>query len=146
MKHFDLFSGYKWGNRYIKTPTPPKKELVELHHDQMMTYGEIANYYNVTIKIVQRWFRQSEIVAREAYKRYQDRELNDYWKGDDAGYSAFHRRLDAKFGRIKKCDVCGTNDETRWYDWANLTGDYKNINDYKRMCRQCHRQYDESRK
>jgi len=28
------------------------------------------------------------------------------------------------------------------YQWASLTGDYADINDYKRMCQSCHAKYD----
>lgn len=40
------------------------------------------------------------------------------------------------------CDVCGTEDKSKSYDWANLTGDYDNPQDFKRMCRSCHWKYD----
>jgi len=68
------------------------------------------------------------------------------WKGDKAGYLGFHRRLDRKFGKIAKCSVCGMDDPRRWYEWANLTGNYHDIRDYKRMCRSCHFKYDGKRR
>lgn len=142
MTSFDLFAGYKKGNQYHKTPTPPKDELEFLHHKKLMTYKEIAEHYRATIKIVQRWFRQTGIKARKAYKRFQVGELNDSWKGKEATYSAFHRRLEAKYGKAKKCDECGTTDKEKNYDWANLSGDYKNLKGYKRLCRSCHWKHD----
>lgn len=37
-----------------------------------------------------------------------------------------------------KCEKCGTNEPNKTYDWANLTGNYDDVNDYKMMCRSCH--------
>ena len=141
LKYFDLFSGYGGRNKYTKVPSPDKDTLEKLYNEKWMTYGEIAEHFGVTIKIVQRWFKENGIKARKAYKRFQTRELNDNWKGGNACYAAFHRRLDVRFGKIKKCSVCGTN-KSKHYDWANLTGKYEDENDYKRMCRSCHWKYD----
>ena len=62
------------------------------------------------------------------------------------GYIAFHHRVESKKGKPNQCEVCGTIDKNRWYDWANLTGNYNDINDYKRMCVPCHMLYDKKRK
>ena len=111
-----------------------------------LTQLEIARQYGVSQKMVFGWFRKLGIKSRVAAKRNQWGELNHMWKGNDASYAAFHYRLDHKFGRPKKCSKCETTDETRIYDWANLTGRYEDIQDYKRMCRQCHRAYDKARR
>jgi len=58
------------------------------------------------------------------------------------GYSAFHKRVISQRGQPKKCEVCGTTDENKTYHWANLTGNYSDVADYKRMCLSCHREYD----
>lgn len=42
----------------------------------------------------------------------------------------------------KRCDVCSTEEANKHYDWANLTGKYHDVTDYKRMCRSCHWKYD----
>ena len=34
------------------------------------------------------------------------------------------------------------DDESKKYDWANLTGNYNDPKDYKRMCKSCHLRYD----
>jgi len=72
------------------------------------------------------------------------RENNSNWKGDIACLTAFHKRVEILKGKPKKCEICGTT-KKRVYDWANLTGNYKDINDYKRMCRSCHKKYDLNR-
>lgn len=57
-------------------------------------------------------------------------------------YSGAHWRVCAARGRPRKCEVCGKDDPKQMYDWANLTGNYLDVNDYKRMCRKCHAAYD----
>jgi len=86
--------------------------------------------------------RRLGIKARVAAKRNQTGELNTGWRGEKATLSNKHKRLYRVFGSPNKCDVCGTEDETKSYDWANLTGDYDNPADFKRMCRSCHWKYD----
>ena len=68
------------------------------------------------------------------------------WKGKKAKYGAFHERVKSKFGSPKRCTVCGTTDKNKLYEWANLSGEYNNISDYKRMCHSCHKKYDWARK
>lgn len=68
--------------------------------------------------------------------------MNPAWKGVNAAVSSKHYRLYRKFGKPMRCEVCGTTDKSKTYDWANLTGDYDDLNDFKRMCRSCHWRYD----
>lgn len=64
------------------------------------------------------------------------------WKGSKAGYNAKHRWLDRNFGKKKLCENCGDN-ESKFFDWANISGEYKrNRSDYKRLCRSCHIKFD----
>jgi len=71
-------------------------------------------------------------------------EKSNKWVGDKARYGAVHARVYRKRGNPKECEVCGLKDPNRVYHWANLTGHYHNVNDYKRMCVPCHRRYDEA--
>ena len=73
-------------------------------------------------------------------------ELHPSWKGDKAGYKALHGRVVKLKGKPKFCEVCKTTDENKIYEWANLTGHYLDVLDYKRMCNFCHRKYDRKRK
>jgi len=88
--------------------------------------------------------KNNGITARVAAKRNQRAEKNSMWKGDNASYGALHLRVEAKRGKAKDygCLYCGTKDDSYCYDWANLTGNYCDINDYAPLCRKCHRQYD----
>ena len=116
-----------------------KKEFVRAYEGGL-TIMEIAKKYNIGRKKVQNDMVFFGVEARKAAPRNQRRSNNHNWKGDDAGYSAFHRRLYKN--QPKKCEVCGTTDESSLYDWANVTGRYNDPDDYKRMCRSCHAKHD----
>lgn len=61
-------------------------------------------------------------------------------------YHKNHRVVRKLRGSPHFCEVCGDHNKRKWYDWANLTGDYEDPRDYKRMCRTCHRDYDKKRR
>lgn len=110
-----------------------------------MTQSEIADALDVTQKIVWRLMRHHGINARPAVVRDSIvGERHPNWKGSDAGYQAMHLRLYRLKGAPSVCDVCGTTDERHNYDWANLSGHYEDPDDYARMCRFCHRRYDDA--
>lgn len=68
------------------------------------------------------------------------------WKGDDVGRPALHTWISRCKGKPKKCEECGIENK-KFYDWANLSGLYKrDLNDYKRLCRHCHRVLDKKAK
>lgn len=69
-------------------------------------------------------------------------QANVMWKGDAAGYDAMHKRVAVRRGQPSSCEICGTTDPERVYDWANLTGRFEDPDDYARMCRSCHRLHD----
>lgn len=132
-------------NKYTALPIPPREELEELYHKKFMSQKEIGDHYNVSQKVVFSWFQKQNIQSRIPYKRNQTGSANSSWKGSEATYAALHYRVEAERGKPSLCQVCGTMDN-RIYEWANLTGRYDDINDYMRMCRPCHRQYDKNRK
>jgi hypothetical protein len=115
-------------------------------YEEGHTQSEIALELGVTQKVIFSAFRRVNYKCRIPMKRNQFQENNDSWKGENASYKAFHQRLYRLKGQEKKCSVCGTTNTNKTYDWANLTGHYENINDYARMCRSCHRQYDKKRR
>lgn len=61
------------------------------------------------------------------------------WKGDKAGYKAFHLRVNKIRGKAIKCEFCGSS---KFVEWASLTKHYENIFDYKALCRKCHHKLD----
>jgi hypothetical protein len=74
----------------------------------------------------------------------RDLENNQAWRGVEASYSSKHRRVYNHRGKPDHCSRCGRTDPHR-YEWANLTGDYDDINDYAMMCKPCHRAFDQER-
>ncbi len=72
--------------------------------------------------------------------------LNHRWKGNGADYAALHYRVRRRLGTPSRCDECGNDDPARRYEWANLTGNYADVSDYKRMCKPCHQAYDIARR
>lgn len=56
-------------------------------------------------------------------------------------YGAHHDKVRKLRGKPSKCEICGTTEAKR-FEWANITGNYEDINDYKRMCKSCHNRHD----
>lgn len=51
-----------------------------------------------------------------------------------------------KYRPYYTCEVCGTVDPSKRYEWANVTGDYADVeHGYRRMCCSCHRKFDKSK-
>lgn len=117
-------------------------------YESGMTQAEVAKELGVSSKVIVNHMRKRGIKARVAAKRNQLGEINHMWKGDEASYKAFHVRLKHRKGRAADygCSVCGTKDPDKRYEWANMTGDYTDINDYQPMCVTCHRRYDQKRR
>jgi hypothetical protein len=107
-----------------------------------MTQEEVARVMGVTQKVIFNAMKRLSIPRRRRVKRNQKVDLNSSWKGSEATYAAFHYRIKSMFGSPKKCEACGTTSPDVVYDWANMTGNYEDPSDYKRMCRSCHFKHD----
>lgn len=59
-------------------------------------------------------------------------------------YGRLHYQVVKQRGKPSLCEDCGTT-EASLYDWANMTGDYADPDDYRRLCRPCHRRHDAAR-
>ena len=105
------------------------------------TQNEIAAFFEVSQKSIFKAMRRHGIKSRRAVKRDQFGEKNHQWKGGEASKYAFHRRLYSRYGKPRICGVCGTT-KSKHYDYANLTGNYQDIEDYLPMCRSCHWKFD----
>jgi hypothetical protein len=137
---------------YPRKPRPPKRygtklvAAVKRLYEAGLTQKEVAKELLTTQKVVWRIMRYHGIERRPAVVR---KPLlgpeSQHWKGEAAGYKAFHLRVSKARGSPRKCSVCDTTDPSRVYDWANLTGRYWDMWDYARMCRHCHRRYDRDR-
>jgi hypothetical protein len=132
-------------NKYTAKPIPPKDILEKMYNDEFLSQSEIGEKFQTTQKVVYSWFKKLGIQSRVPYKRFQNGEKNNSWKGNDATYAAFHYRVESARGKPHYCSACGTMDAKR-YEWANLTGKYDDLMDYARMCVSCHRKYDIKRR
>jgi transcriptional regulator with XRE-family HTH domain len=129
-------------------PFCTREELDDLYTKQGMSQLEIAEKCGVSQKVVWRAMINYDIPRRRQIKRNQYAENNDSWVGESASYSTAHARVRYMRGSAKLhgCSVCGDRRESTWYDWANLTGNYPDPDDYVAMCRKCHRAFDKKRK
>ena len=129
-----------------KSYPPEQVAEVQVLYESGLTQSEVAQEMGISQKVVWNLMRRHRIQARPAAKRDQRGAANATWRGDDASYAALHKRVEAARGRPTYCSQCGTQDPDRTYDWANLTGKYAVVADYARMCRSCHRTYDNERR
>jgi hypothetical protein len=111
-----------------------------------LTQSEVAVAAGLTQKVVWRLMLRHGIGSRPAAKREQSGPANHMWAGEAAGYQALHLRVEVARGKPARCGRCGTDDPTVRYEWANLTGQYADVNDYERMCLPCHRSFDAARR
>lgn len=119
-------------------------EKAKLMYEGGMTQTEIASALSTSQKVIFNLFRRKGYKCRVAAKRNQYGENNHMWKGANAVYSSMHERVYRMFGNPCKCEICGTVDSKKRYEWANVSGDYNDVNGYIRMCVSCHRKFDKS--
>lgn len=131
----------------VKKDYPPDlvEEVKRLYLDEGHSMKEVAEITGVSVRVLQRLMPRYGIVRRPAIKRDQSGAANSMWRGDSAGYQALHLRVEAARGKPQRCACCDRTDPGR-YEWANLSGEYENINDYIRLCVSCHRQLDSRRR
>lgn len=129
-------------NKYTKAK-PDMEKMISLYLSGMTQY-EVAIEMEITQKIVWRCLRDYGVKCRKAAPRNQKTINNNNWKSDNVGYAAFHKRIQKLKGLPQYCEICGTTEKNKTYDWANLSGKYNDPNDYKRMCRSCHWKHDKT--
>lgn len=107
-----------------------------------MTISEVSKEIGCTERGLRLFMIKCGIDRRVAAKRNQKGEKNSTWVGDQVGYKAAHQRVYRARGRPKKCEHCQTTDDSKNYEWANVSGKHHDVNDYIRLCRSCHCKYD----
>jgi hypothetical protein len=110
------------------------------------TQDEVAVSVGMTRKVIYNLMRRHGIKARVAAKRDQRGPQNHMWRGNDANYQALHLRVESARGKPSRCERCSRTDSDGRYEWANLTGNYADVDDYERMCVLCHRRFDAERR
>lgn len=64
---------------------------------------------------------------------------NHWNRKENAGYKALHLRVQQERGKASVCVDCSS---TKRVEWANLTGRYDDVWDYKQLCKKCHHAFD----
>lgn len=125
---------------------PLDKDKVETLYAMGLSMRQVGEHLGVSAQKICDFMLANDMDTRRPGELgHQRGPHHKKWKGDDAGRSALHCRVERLFGKPAKCATCGTTDPCRIYEWANLTGNYSDPLDYKRMCRPCHRAYDKAR-
>lgn len=60
------------------------------------------------------------------------------YKEKDITYSGAHQRVSRYRKKRGVCEECGCNGVDIIYDWANISGKYWDVDDYRELCRSCH--------
>lgn len=130
-----------------RSPIPLPKQEVERLYNLGLSVHSIGKTLGVCGETIHRFMQRCGMkLRRPGELGHYWKEDHHNWKGDKAGYLALHHRVMRLKGKPKSCEVCGTTDPSKTYEWANLSGKYELIEDYKRMCRKCHRGYDKARR
>jgi len=65
------------------------------------------------------------------------------WIGDKVRYQGVHDWIRKLLGTPSRCSSCFSEDPTKRYEWANISNRYyRRVNDWMRLCKQCHVNYD----
>jgi hypothetical protein len=84
---------------------------------------------------------EEQLVNSRTELRYLWGKDHPAWLGDQAKYMALHDRLRRRRGDAVSC-VWGC--KAKKYEWANLTGDYHDVEDFAPMCTGCHTRFDQT--
>ena len=80
--------------------------------------------------------------SKEKFSLKMSDEKHPMWRGKRAKKVAIHMWVARKLGKPKMCEQCSSGDK-KVYDWANKDHRYsRDLDDYMRLCRSCHRKYD----
>lgn len=123
---------------------------VFLDNDKAMLVREYEAYKNrgQLVLLAKKMGRTKQFICRQARELGLTNQKSPRPYAEKEGsnpYAKLHARVRSLRGSPHKCEMCGEDSIKKHYDWANLTGDYENPDDYKRMCRKCHREYDKNR-
>lgn len=134
-----------------KRDYPPKliEQISQLYAQGLSRYaierivGRGVSVQTVIERHIPRRRERGEIpvVARRSPDTPRTGEDASQWKGDDASYTSLHFRVERIRGKPQYCACCDISGPGR-YEWANLTGEYTNVDDYIRLCVSCHRRFD----
>ena len=151
-KKGQFVKGYQWTEELKKklsltTKGRKKKPLTEEHRKKL---SESHKGIPSPLKGKKGIWKHTEEWKASARERMIERNLTENrsytWKGDDVKYMGVHQWVRKWKGQPLVCEKCGKEmKSTRYIDWANKDHKYRRIlDDYIRLCRKCHREYDKN--
>lgn len=80
--------------------------------------------------------------SRECYYTRLRKLLDDKF-AVKTNYHTIHKWVEKMAGKPKYCSKCGLDDDSKRYEWANISGKYKqDLSDWTRLCKKCHHKLD----
>jgi transcriptional regulator with XRE-family HTH domain len=129
----------------VKDHSPELVERIRaLYIGDGLTQRQIGAEVGVSQDTVHRIMQRYGIPTHRKIRPAAKGSNHGNWRGDSASYSTFHKRVRKARGTPSECSVCGTTDPSLDYDWASLSGHFEDLDDYARMCRPCHRRFDDA--
>ena len=132
-------------SRLAANPLAEEEEMVKRYLTGM-TQDEIAREVGISQKSVCKALRRAGVKCRKKAKRDQRGEKNHMWIGNSVGYKTAHNRVRSQRGAPLICDHCGKAAGEASLEWANISGNYPDPNDYISLCVKCHRKWDSDRR
>jgi hypothetical protein len=126
----------RWCSRVCYLASPERKALKSNLGNKHTTESRQRNSDRHRELWADPIYRTKILKAREG-KAPRGKEHSS-WKGDEVSYSGAHRRVWRYRGQPQLCEQCGTTDQERRYEWANVTGHLGDPGDYIRLCQSCH--------
>ncbi len=115
-----------------KNPGSRNKFEFKKGHASFVSTPEVREKFRLALLKRENYFKTHTFVGENHSK----------WKGDKAKYITMHIWVARWKGKPKLCEHCGTTTAKR-FEWANKDHKYKrDLNDYIRLCRKCHEEYD----
>lgn len=109
---------------------PEIQKDVAFLYESGMTYKEVSEFLGVSFSIVQ---EIGLLLGISRPRRHSGKPVKTY-RGK-------HKRVENLRGKPRLCENCGTTTAMR-YEWANVSGNYDDPNDFIRLCVLCHRKRD----
>ncbi len=85
---------------------------------------------------------RSELAAKRLTDWSRDHSGPEHhrWKGTEVSYGALHVWVKKHKTKTGTCSECG---QTRYTEWANISGEYtRDLDDYREVCKPCHMRID----
>jgi hypothetical protein len=122
----------------IRAKSIKKDDLNNLYYKNKMSQKDMAGFYGVSLRCIQYQLSKHNIKSKTKGRRNQRGLNHNLWRTNPS-YRTIHKRVELYRGKPNYCDECKTTDYNKKYDWANISGNYLNVDDFRRLCVKCHK-------